>query len=665
MIDVKKFAVTFLLIAIIVSSSVLLLSGSRGPSRVAAPVAQNPNPNSLPQGNAFMPQSVSPTDGSLASAADATSPIDPNNLTENFANSALNDLLAANPNGPRDNGDGTQTVTAPAVQAVLSDASGTAAFQNLQAPNWDFAAALITTRIATSSSQDDNARYMNALSGIIETYFVKTNLQAMVSSSSPDPQNLSVISSNLQGALSDAGGLTAPKDLADFHKAFIKLLVYEKNATDLVQNASDDPLKALLTLQSEKDDYQAAVQGFQDATQKAIQDKALSSASLHGPSRADQNGALALFNKIFGIPEAHAFSGVGDVVFDPITEVETSLTLAQIIWQFLQSTILQMLKNFLVLFLEKLVLAFIQNGGNPRFLQSWSSWASSAFNIAAGNAFGQIVPGLCPNFSGDVTGWLKNAFPSAPPTQNGGTSMNGAVSTNCTLQGAIGNVSGYYNDFNTAGFDGFGALLAPNNNPFGTFAQAYDSMQAIGGSQQSAATNKALGGTGYKGTEFCTNGSTPNPLCSDGSEPFVTTPGTNLADTMNRNLNSSIDLIVNANDWTGLLVAVTGALLQQFLASGNGGIVGTAPPATQAVANGGGVTCQAQPLVASSSASIAFGATGAVSSASWSVPGGNPANGSGISLTTKFAFPGIYTATVTVTDATGKTSSANCSATIN
>ena len=54
-----------------------------------------------------------------------------------------------------------------------------------------------------------------------------------------------------------------------------------------------------------------------------------------------------------------------------------------------------------------------------------------------------------------------------------------------TVQPNIVLVHGAWAD--SGSWNGFAALLAPNNNPYGTFAEAFDSVQAAGGSAQNAA----------------------------------------------------------------------------------------------------------------------------------------------------------------------------------
>ena len=166
MIDVKKFVVAFLILAALASSSAIFLSGiiNNSPSATASQKAFTATSfgNSPIQSNAFAPASaqVAPNNGVAALASD------PANVTNHLADSLLTNFVAANPSGPRDDGQGNKVITTPTVQSVLDDANTNSALSNVQIPDWDFDAARITTRVATSSSDSDVSHYSDALNGI-------------------------------------------------------------------------------------------------------------------------------------------------------------------------------------------------------------------------------------------------------------------------------------------------------------------------------------------------------------------------------------------------------------------------------------------------------------------------------------------------------------------
>jgi hypothetical protein len=679
MIDVKKFVVVFLILAAVAGSSALVLlnwgssSNVSVPGTVGASVASG-GTSSVALGNAF----TSPTgqgnydasnnfsDGDSSSTASSS---DENNLTNQLADSILTNLFAANPNGPQTTSDGQQVVAEPDPQTVV-DGLATSTLADVQIPDWDYEAETVTLNIATSSSASATNAYYNALNNIWENDFISTNLQNVVTEASPTMQDLSLAGSQIEDAIMQIGGLSVPSNLADFQKSLIKLLVYEKNTIELGENSSADPMKTALILQAEQTKYDNAEQSFEDALQAALQ-----------TNEPAPGGALSFVNSLLGIQEAHA--QFGGIVFDPSV-------FGRMVWEFVQGILLQILKNTLVTQLQNRALKFISNNGNPRYVTGWAGLLSNSFNTAAGFALGQIEPGLCTGFSASVSGWLQNIYPAAAAV-TGGVTLNGAGATNCTLQNAIGSTANFYTDFNNGGWAGFGALLSPQNNPFGAFAIAYDELQTVGNTAQTASQNKAVAGQGYQGISVCDNGqdaSQPQMVCtvgvlegnqciqpngtavvgtpvmipagcSDGSEPITTFPGVNAADTLNKNLSSDIDLIVNANDITGLLATVTDALLQQVITNGVNALVGTNAPGSAAAAippSGGTTTtppaqfpiaCNPSQSTATVASPWSFGVTGGDGlTYTWTAAGGAPATGNGPAFSTTFNFPGTYVVTV-------------------
>lgn len=650
MIDVKKFVVVFLVLAAIASSSafILLNSNAAPGSSISAP-SQTGNPLSL--GDAFAPLPGQNSENNNAPGISATA-TDPNNLTDVLTNSLLDNLVAVNPGGPQSDGNGNAIIAAPDSQTILDEVSSSSAVQNLKIPDWDFEAAEQVITVTTDTSQTAESAYGNALNNILNSDFVKTNLQSIVQNTNPSSEDLSLVNNNLDDAIKNINSLTVPSDLANFQKGLVKLLIYQKNIVALAQNAPADPMKDSLIFQAEQDKFNTAVQQFEDT----LQNKAV---SLAFPPEADSNGngALNILQSLFGIHKAYALFGLGDIVFDPTL-------FARMVWTWVQNVLLQLFKNTIITALQNKVLQLIKNNGNPLFVQDWAGLLANSFNGAVGSALGQIDPGLCSSFSGDVSLWLKNLYPAAPPIP-GGFSLNGAVATNCTLQNNVANPGAFYNNFDNGGWNGLAALYQPNNNAFGAFANGYDEAQILGNVAQNAAQNNAIAGQGSQGQQLCGNGKPPVPGagCPDGSLPFTVTPGTALNFTLGRNLTSNIDLVVNATDITGVLATVATDLLQQLVTSGVNGLVGSIPSGS-----GAGpqptpaplpVSCGPAQTAVSAGTVISFGATGGNGNSYTWIGGGVPATGSGPSFSTTFGVVGNYTVTVTGSTSNGFQSS-NC-----
>ncbi|HEX4103856.1 MAG TPA: PKD domain-containing protein [Candidatus Paceibacterota bacterium] len=684
MIDVKKFVVVFLILAAVAGSSALVLlnfgspasaqSGSNAPPAQASASSQNQGNGTLALGSNAFTRSLGQTDYNLQDdlsddSSSTASSSDPNNLTSQLADSMLSNLFAANPDGPQTTSDGQQIIAEPDADSVVAGLS-TSTLAAVQVPDWDYEAETITTQ-TTSSSDENVEQYVNALNTIGNDYFVNTDLQDSLNSATVGPSDIDFAGTQVGDALNGVKNLVVPANLADFQKSLVKLLVYEQNSLALANSTSTsaDPVKSALVFQAEDAKYQAALQDFQDEFQSATQSGLLTLA----PNQKE-NGLLGFVNSVLGISQAQAFGW--EIVFNP-TEY------AQLVEQSVKAILLQLLKNTIVTLLQNRSLKFIQNNGNPRYVTGWGSLLSNSFNAAVGTALGQIEPGLCVGFSADVSGWLKQIYPSAPAVQ-GGITLSGGGGTNCTLQNSVGSTAGFFNDFNTGGWNAFGALLAPQNNAYGAFATAYDETLSLGGSAQTASQNKAVAGQGYQGISVCGDGTdaaaahmvcsvgvlvgnqcvqpngtavvgTPVQIpagCSDGSEPITTFPGANAADTLNRNLSSDIDLVVNAGDITGLLATVTTALLQQVIMSGVNALMTTAnagagaapvvPPAPIPVA------CNPTQVSVAVNTLESFGATGGSdTNYTWTTAGGTPATGSGPVFNTTFTLAGNYTVTVT------------------
>jgi hypothetical protein len=685
MIDVKKFVVAFLVLAAVAGASSLILLHLGGPSgnnsaaannapagNIAAS-SQNQQSGPFALGNAFVPsqgQDNNASDNFLTEdSSSSASSSDPNNLTSQLADSILGNLFALNPDGPQTTSNGQSIIAEPNATSVVAGLSSST-LADVQIPDWSYQAETVPLNITTNTSSAAVASYYNALNSIWENDFVSTNLQTTVAGSNPTPGDLSLAGAGIQDALAKISALSVPSTLADFQKSLVKVLVYEKNSVALAGDSSSDPMRTALVLQDEQSNYNTAVQSLEDAMQSAPQADAVT----------PRDGALGLLDNYFGVPTAHA--QFGGIVFDPSV-------FARMVWQFVQGILLQVLKNELITQLQGRALSFIQNKGNPRYVTGWGGLLANSFNTAAGSALGQIEPGLCPNFSATVSGWLGNIYPGAVPVA-GGITLNGGGATNCTLQNSIGSTANFYNDFNTGGFAGFGALLSPQNNPFGAFATAYDETQSLGASAAGASQNQAIAGQGYTGISVCDNGqdaSAPQLVCTvgvlqgnqcvqpngnqvvgtpvmrpagcpDGTEPITTFPGVNAADTLNRNLGSDIDLIVNANDITGLLATVTDALMQQVITSGVNALNGALTPGTAAPAipPAGGVAqptpaplpiaCNPSSATAAVGTPFTFGATGGDGlNYNWTAFGGTPATGNGIAFTTTFNASGTYAVT--------------------
>ena len=167
--------------------------------------------------------------------------------------------------------------------------------------------------------------------------------------------------------LSEVITLPTPTPLVDFQKSLIKMLVYERDLTQLALNSSQDPVMTSVVFQAEEGDYQATVQSFSAQAQ-----------SLSGLLAANKNSQSnagwplsSIINAVNPLYINHAYAQIGGVVTDPIEDLAINLgfsaqaaaQIADFTANLVDDAVLQIGKNILMTLIQKEVLAHIQNSG--------------------------------------------------------------------------------------------------------------------------------------------------------------------------------------------------------------------------------------------------------------------------------------------------------------
>jgi hypothetical protein len=619
MIDVKKLVTGFLVLAVAASASALLISaigGSGGNFSVqnnsgvaivagvgsngGAGAPANAQQSAALSGNAFLPQDAAMINyGTVTSSTFSSSST--KNLTNDLASALLSNIASTNPSGPQTDANGNQIMAAPNDQAIIAQIASSSALQGFQIPDWDLEAGEQPINVVSVSSSEA-ASYGNGVVAIFNNYFVQNGLEsAFAQNSSPDPSIINTIASSSEQALSDAINLQTPSPAANFQKSFVALLVYQKNFAMLMQNATQDPARTYLIMQAEMPRYDVVVQEFKNAFQ-TLSGKNLSLNTTGGQSG---NQTLSLFADMFGIKTAHAQWAV----FDVTNFAEEVLIYAQeylsyvLEWtQWLNSILLQVLKNGFVVALQGQVTNWVQGGGKPRYVQNWSKTFSTAFNSAANGVISQTIPNLSPSFSVAAQTLLQQNNSGNPPIRS---NIDQEYATLGTTQ------QDFYNNFSDGGMSAYLDLFQPDNNLFGAVMDTQDEALAAGSNQYAATQAQDIAANGFTGdTGACDDGSDPNGVtyscynnndsfysqtpscpvgyqlqtisnngsCSDGSEPTTLTPGEVTAQTVSDALQSGQDLVVNANNTIDLLFAVANSLLK--LISSGSKLVNAHPPAS-------------------------------------------------------------------------------------
>ncbi|HVO28940.1 MAG TPA: hypothetical protein VMT81_03090 [Candidatus Paceibacterota bacterium] len=588
MIDVKKLITGFLVLATATSVSAMALSRFAGSF---SPVAANaPTPVVSPGvgSNAFL--TAYPFEETSGTPPyDDVNATDTDNLTANLANAMLSGILTTNPDGPQTDASGNPTMAAPSDLGVAAQLASSSAVAAVQIPDWDLEAAEQPVRIVPASSSDA-AAYGSNLASIFDANFVNNGLQDSFSNNGvvADPSIVGLIASSSDQALSAAIAVPTPSPAVDFQKSFIKLLVYQKNFAELIEAAPEDPAKTYVIMQAEMPKYNLAVQQFKASFQSLTgQNLSLGNAS------RENSGAMAFLNTVFGVPTAHAQWAV----FDPTNFGEAVLNYgvnymnyAQNLLEWLQSLSLQIFKNAFVAALQTQITAWIQGGGHPRFVQSWSQTFSNAFLGAANATVRQITPNLSPSFSG-----LAGSLASPPSAGSASSSIKSNIDQEYASIGTT--QQDFYTSFDNGGLTAYLDMFQPDNNVLGAAIDTQDAAMAAGSSQANATQQKATAANGFTsgGDQYCDDGSDPNGssyycdddstpsdgisgggscddgttaiqisnggVCADGSEPIAETPAKSTEEGLSTAAGSGIQLVVNANNILDLALAVTNDLL--------------------------------------------------------------------------------------------------------
>jgi hypothetical protein len=618
--DLKKIITGFLILAAGASSSALILSniGSQPSTNNAA---QNANQvaaatsSPILSGNAFYPSQDIATNPDESEAATSTD--DPNNLTDGMADALANSIVAANPNGIQTDANGNPQVATPDNQTIAAALQNEPAFQNVTVPDWDAEAAALQGQIKiVPFTLAGVTTYITNFDDIVNKQIVKTGLSAMANAGSMPTDEPAVIASGASAAsnmLAAALTVPTPTPLVDFQKSFIKLLVYQRDEAQLVQEDSQDPEMTASILQAKSDDYQQAIQDFNDQGNK------LKSAFSTGENTAGpQGGLLSFLDSFFSVHKAQA---QGLPVIAPLTNFLESLGIAQDTaskWAVYLAGVakdmaLQIGKNLIMALIQKKVLAYIQNSGAPRFVTNWGTEAVQAGEMSAVNAINQNF--ACISKSGPFSGVqvVLNAI-YKPGNSVCASTFGSNVAGGITPQQ-------FYNDFSNGGFVAFGQTLQPSNNFYGGLffaAQAAGQASQQGTSLFNLKTNSAQG---YRSSQVCDDGSNPNGTgmtcvngagqdyypnkggecnpgdfsipepndgtCSDGTEPTLTMPGIVNKDTLDKALGGSPLLVSAANSLAGLVQFAANDLLMGLV---NQGIQSASQAVNGALQGDGGIT---------------------------------------------------------------------------
>jgi hypothetical protein len=486
---------------------------------------------------------------------------DPNNLTNVFANSFIDGLNTANPDGITANQSGTPELSAPNTTVVAQEVASSQAIQDMAVPDWDTEAQFQPIKITSSSSPSAIAQYSASLNSILNEDFVSNGLQSQIDNQTVDPSNFPYVYSEIKQALSDTLAIQTPASLVNLQKSLVKVLVYEKNTVQLAENAGDDPVKTSLILEDEQSKYSSALADLQQQMQKA--------APLGVSFNNSTQTSIPLIAKIFGAQPAHAQW----LTFD-------ATAFGQMLLDELNKTILQILKNVLTSLIQKKVLTALQGNGAPKFVTSFAAEMVNSFQSAAIKTINTEI-GQAP---ANQQAALK-LLTTAPYTAPNASSSLGTVGPNSgvTASSSFTNFGDYLSEFNSGG------------NVWANAMAIHDSALAAGSNNQAAKTTQNVAQQGFTGSQSCTDGSDPvngwsmqcddglppysdgscpdgdtaewdpnGGLCANGAQPTIKTPGQITGQMSNTAVNTGSANITSADSIAGLLNALTDSLLNSL-----------------------------------------------------------------------------------------------------
>ena len=586
--DVKKLITGFLILAAGASSSAWIISNiSNNPAAASQTAVATSTP--LLGGNAFVP--LPPTTDDLTDLnVSSTGSDDPNNITDNLADAYANDIAIANPNGFQMDSTGDAQVTQPdpaTVTATLGAEPGLAA---MTMPDWDSEVAALQNQMETvPDSTSSILAYLTAFNKINTQGLVSSGLASTTNDPNADPTAvLPVAGTSISTMIAQANDLSVPMSMIGLQKAFLKILVYEKNDYLLASNASDDPAKTAIMLQYEQTNYAQAVTDFTNQAQTVRATFALNN------SKQGQGMLAEVINKVLFINQADAIFGLGDVVTDPIEDALINLGVsAQVasMWAdyfagLAQDMVIQIAKNVIMAQVQQHVIKWIQGSGAPRFIQNWGTTIANAYTAQALNMLNQQMACIGPVQSGNLK--ILLATPQVGAQNSCANVFNSFLNSPNFKQ-----LSTHFTNFND-----YFQLYQPGGNMWSSLITIQNTAMRAGSNGQTAAQAQALAGQGWTGSQQCPDGSNPNGvsykcdpgdsltggnmclnigggtypaslqanggICATGNNnknPVITMPSIVSGQMLSQGIGSSPKLIAAANSVAGLINAIASSLL--------------------------------------------------------------------------------------------------------
>ncbi len=288
-------------------------------------------------------------------------------------------------------------------------------------------------------------------------------------------------------------------------------------------------------------------------------------------------------------------------------------------WDYLRLTLIHMLTNDIV--------AWIQGGGEPRFVTDWQSFLRTAADKAGGNFVTQYLG----------AGFLCEAF--GPKLQIAlAKPQTWDESVKCTLSDITKNIDSFFSNFSNGGWEGWLAVSEPNNNIFGADLMALDKKYDVVAAAQEAAKNDAASAAGYLGDKVCAKKQCNNQTTGEAGkietysgaslgwtkdqldqgngasciclEWTTRTPGRVVGDALQQGLGVDMENLIQAKEFSEFAGAIIDAVINRAIKEGVA-LMKSSPEGTSAGQTGAGISTPA--TVSANVSSYAGAQTGSAS----------------------------------------------------
>ncbi|MCP6720121.1 MAG: hypothetical protein KJI72_02215 [Patescibacteria group bacterium] len=300
---------------------------------------------------------------------------------------------------------------------------------------------------------------------------------------------------------------------------------------------------------------------------------------------------------------AKAFLGIADITINPESVVGWIWDVTKSAAELALKSALEALKKRLLDQLVDETIGWIQGDGDPKFVTDFGGFLEDAGQAAVGDVAREIGLGdLCRGISP-----VRIQFQLERPV------FSQRVS--CTLDDIVGNVERFRDSFTSGGWIGYQELLRPQNNRWGIEILAQSEVERREAQKTDALRQEINSGRGFLSTKQCLeweargtddSGKAVSKLYPFNSDSFirpypdpsqpppvlvtginniewvchqdrVTTPGTAIAEGLERSLYADIDYLVNAQELTAYIGAIFDASINRLIAEGVKGVQNLGP----------------------------------------------------------------------------------------